>query len=390
MPQKKIKFLYENLSLANLPNEKWKDVPGFEGSYKISNFGRVKSLKRLLNSSRGKAYMTEAKILKNQLAIKLNKTIKEPIYSLVITLSRDGTIFKFPVPRLVYFLFVQKFDLNNKRIFISPKDHDGRNVQPSNLLKGDMSTIKLVSYKKGRAVSHLKKLSRPVTQFDHQGNPINSFPSMYEAGKSLGIGERNIAEVVNGPGNMYKGFFWKTGIHNRKLNLNALLYGGKQKPEINKTLKKRLRIKKIDEQNPPAFLNLSTKTMPGEKWKDFPDYEGLYQVSNYGRVKALQKVTHGEKKMWMPEKIKLLTVDFRTDNNGKEIAGSTLVTLAKDGKKKTVSVPRNVYFLFVKKFKISDSNIRVYYKDGNTLNMHYKNLILKKGAWSFKNLRNKA
>lgn len=29
--------------------------------------------------------------------------------------------------------------------------------------------------------------------------------------------------------------------------------------------------------------------LPNEQWKDIKDYEGLYQVSNYGRVKSLKK-----------------------------------------------------------------------------------------------------
>lgn len=29
--------------------------------------------------------------------------------------------------------------------------------------------------------------------------------------------------------------------------------------------------------------------MKNEIWKDVPNYEGLYQVSNYGRLKSLEK-----------------------------------------------------------------------------------------------------
>ena len=29
--------------------------------------------------------------------------------------------------------------------------------------------------------------------------------------------------------------------------------------------------------------------MENEVWKDVPNYEGLYQVSNYGRLKSLEK-----------------------------------------------------------------------------------------------------
>ena len=37
---------YQNLSLENMPSEVWKDLPGYEGYYQISNYGRAKALKR--------------------------------------------------------------------------------------------------------------------------------------------------------------------------------------------------------------------------------------------------------------------------------------------------------------------------------------------------------
>jgi len=182
---------------------------------------------------------------------------------------------------------------------------------------------------------------------------------------------------------MYKGFFWKAGRHRRKLNLRTLLLSGKELPVIHTTLQKRLGIRKVDRNRVPPCLNLANRNMKGEVWKDIPNYEGLYQISNFGRVKALQKVTQGGKRMWMPERIKMLTCDFRTNSNGKETPGALLVTLAKDGRKRTVFVARLVYYLFVKRFKIENSNLRIFYRDGNSLNTHYKNLILQSGAWAF-------
>ena len=33
--------------------------------------------------------------------------------------------------------------------------------------------------------------------------------------------------------------------------------------------------------------NINSLSIPGEEWKDVAEYEGLYQVSNFGRVKRL-------------------------------------------------------------------------------------------------------
>lgn len=53
--------LYNN-SLDNLPNEEWKVIEGFE-NYEISNYGRVKSLKRITITLRSKREEPE-KIMK--------------------------------------------------------------------------------------------------------------------------------------------------------------------------------------------------------------------------------------------------------------------------------------------------------------------------------------
>lgn len=38
---------------------------------------------------------------------------------------------------------------------------------------------------------------------------------------------------------------------------------------------------------------LSLEDLPNEIWKDIKDFEGLYQISNYGRVKSLERTIHG-------------------------------------------------------------------------------------------------
>ena len=45
--------------------------------------------------------------------------------------------------------------------------------------------------------------------------------------------------------------------------------------------------------------------MSTEIWKDIEDYEGLYQVSNLGRVKSLYRIVEGgrSKKQVVPERI---------------------------------------------------------------------------------------
>lgn len=37
------------------------------------------------------------------------------------------------------------------------------------------------------------------------------------------------------------------------------------------------------------YKNLSLEDLPNEEWRDVVGYEGLYQVSNMGRVKSLKR-----------------------------------------------------------------------------------------------------
>ena len=58
-----------------MKKEYWKPVVGYEGLYEVSNWGRVKSIKRIVNSPRGTRTVKE-RILKP-------KKIEEVIYMLI-------------------------------------------------------------------------------------------------------------------------------------------------------------------------------------------------------------------------------------------------------------------------------------------------------------------
>lgn len=46
----------------------------------------------------------------------------------------------------------------------------------------------------------------------------------------------------------------------------------------------------FEEVEPNSERWLDLKDLPNEEWRDIKDFEGLYQVSNYGRVKRLEKI----------------------------------------------------------------------------------------------------
>lgn len=79
--------------------EIWKDIEGYEGYYQISNFGRVKSLSRLVIQRNGNNYLTKEKLMK--IKQKRNKY-------LFVTLTLEGSISNKYIHRLVLYHFGYK------------------------------------------------------------------------------------------------------------------------------------------------------------------------------------------------------------------------------------------------------------------------------------------
>lgn len=92
-----------------------------------------------------------------------------------------------------------------------------------------------------------------------------------------------------------------------------------------------------------------------EVWKDIPEYEGLYQVSNLGRVKSLPKHYHQE--MILKNK---LTKD-----------GYHETTLYKNNKSKCIRTHRLVAIAFIPN---PNNKPQINHIDGNKLNNNVNNL----------------
>lgn len=90
----------KELGLADLPNEIWKDIPGYEDFYQVSNLGRVKSLERYVFSETAvySCYLKKEKILRQSFNIN---------GYLIVGLSRDKHSTNFFVHRLVATAFIQ-------------------------------------------------------------------------------------------------------------------------------------------------------------------------------------------------------------------------------------------------------------------------------------------
>ncbi len=101
-----------------------------------------------------------------------------------------------------------------------------------------------------------------------------------------------------------------------------------------------------------------------EVWKDIKGYEGLYQVSNFGRVKSLPRFRIGKSNSLVPinESIMKDTISNR---------GYNIISLCKNGKYKTLTI----HSLVAKAFIPNSENLpEVNHKDGDKTNNNDWNL----------------
>lgn len=101
--------------------EIWKNIPGYEGIYVVSNFGKVKSLQRTRKGSYGSIMIVYEKIL--------NHKIDKDGYH-IVTLSKEGKTKCIGVHRLVAQAFLKNF---NNLPMVNHKDEDPSNNRVDNL-----------------------------------------------------------------------------------------------------------------------------------------------------------------------------------------------------------------------------------------------------------------
>lgn len=122
--------------------EKWKDIPGYEGLYQVSNLGRVKSLERMVTYSDGRRYKYK-EIIRKHLSTKQGY--------LSVSLSKDDKDVRFLVHRLIGICFIENPD---NKPFLNHK----------NGIKSDNSLTNLewVSAKENVNHAYENKLMNPV------------------------------------------------------------------------------------------------------------------------------------------------------------------------------------------------------------------------------------
>lgn len=180
--------------------EIWKDIPDYIGLYQVSNFGRVKSLKRTVIGNNGQAFNVEEKILSPKRRSKNRKY-------LAVCLYRNSKTQTESVHRLVASAFISNPD---NLPFVNHKDENPNNNEIENLEW--CSPYYNNTYGGARERQRLglinnKKISKPVLQYETNGKYIATYPSTMEARRQTGA--YHIPEVCNGKREMAGGYVWK-------------------------------------------------------------------------------------------------------------------------------------------------------------------------------------
>ena len=164
--------------------EIWKDIPGYEGLYRVSNLGRVMSL-----------YKNKNKILIPQL--------KKGYYQISIknNIKRKWC----PVHRLVAQAFI---DNPNNYPVINHIDEDKLNNKAENLEWCTTAYNNCYGTRLKR-VSETNKLRKEILQYTLDGKLVKEFFSMREASKQTGFSMTNISNCVNGIFKQANGYIWK-------------------------------------------------------------------------------------------------------------------------------------------------------------------------------------
>ena len=177
--------------------EVWKDIKGYEGYYKISNKGKVKSLKRKGN--------WKERILKPQ---------KDMYGYLRVNLTKNGKA----KPKAIHRLLAESFIPNPKEL--PTVDQINRNKLDNRIENLRWASYSLQNSNKiaGRSIQNLKSYSlrgrknpksKAVIQYDLNHDYINKFSGIREAERITGIASINISRCCNNKAKRAGGFIWK-------------------------------------------------------------------------------------------------------------------------------------------------------------------------------------
>lgn len=194
-----------NTQNNNLIGEVWKDVVGYEGLYQVSNMGRVKSVKHIVNSTNARQSWKT-----------INERILKPapygtipkcggLRHLAVSLHRNNRQRTEKVHRLVAMAFIPN---PNDYPIINHKDENPYNNRADNL---EWCDHKYNSNYGGREERWRKSFPiLPILQYTLGGEFVAQFKSAIDAAKSVKVSPSLIRKVCSGyQCHQVAGYIWR-------------------------------------------------------------------------------------------------------------------------------------------------------------------------------------
>lgn len=175
-------------------NEEWKDIPGWEGFYQVSNLGRVKSIFKYLKTKKGELII-----------VKTNKILKQGDnhgYKAVHLKVLDKQLHT-GVHRLVAQAFLPN---DNNYTEINHIDENGMNNNVNNLEWCSRSyNIKYGN----RTKKSIKTLGKAVLQYTLEGVLLNEYDSIQRAAYYNNVNSWGICDCCKGRIPEAYGYIWR-------------------------------------------------------------------------------------------------------------------------------------------------------------------------------------
>lgn len=217
----------EFIESISLPNEIWKDIVGFEGSYMISSNARVISLNRIRKNGQGYVHW-HPHLLKTHISKTGYCVVDLHINCKRKTAKVHRLIAEAFIPQVQDKPYIDHINgirtdnrLSNLRWCTikensnfpiakmnQSKSHKGKKLSPEHVAK-------LTAYLIGRKVSNKTrqkisdKLSKAVIQMDINGNVITVYKSARQASLTLNISYKHISSCCLGRQKTCGGYIWK-------------------------------------------------------------------------------------------------------------------------------------------------------------------------------------
>ena len=175
--------------------EIWKDVPGYEGLYQVSNLGEIKSLPHDVIRNNGRKYRVNG-LIKAQIS---NNGYK------MVSLHKEGKGRLFMVHILVSLAFIPNSENKPFIDHINTNRADNRvtNLRWVTRLENERNPLTMQKKK-----NHAKRMSKPILKIKG-GNIIAEYESINEAARINKIQATSICHVCMGKRKSYKGFIWR-------------------------------------------------------------------------------------------------------------------------------------------------------------------------------------